>query len=84
MLEKEKLARLSALAQLKKEGKLTEAEAVEQAELRKEYLKAFRQTMRKHIEGIKVVDREGRDITPAKLREVQRQKGIHQRQLEGK
>ncbi|RLK62509.1 DUF896 domain-containing protein [Atopobacter sp. AH10] len=84
MLAKEKLERLSQLAQLKKEGKLTKEEEIEQAELRKEYLSKFRQSMRNHIEGIKVVDKEGRDITPKKLKAVQKEKGIHQRHLEGK
>ena len=42
---------------------LSAKEKVEQQELRKEYLEAFRGGMRHHIEGMKVVDQEGTDVT---------------------
>lgn len=54
-------------------------EQVEQQELRKEYLEAFRGGMRHHIEGMKVVDQEGTDVTPEKLKQIQREKGLHNR-----
>lgn len=41
-MEKEKIARINALAKKKKEEGLTEAEAAEQAALRAEYIKEFR------------------------------------------
>jgi len=47
--------------------------------LRKEYLEAFRSGMRHHIEGMKIVDPEGNDVTPEKLKEIQKKKGLHNR-----
>ncbi|WP_124059609.1 DUF896 family protein [Vaginisenegalia massiliensis] len=84
MLSPEKIARINELAHLKKAGLLTEELAQEQAELRQEYLQSLRQGMRHHIEGMKVVDEEGRDVTPDKLKKIQKEKGIHGRHLEEK
>lgn len=80
MLHKEKLARINELAKKSKtEAGLTSHEKVEQAELRTEYLQNFRGGMRHHIEGMKVVDEEGNDVTPDKLKEIQKNKGLHGR-----
>lgn len=70
MLSKEKLARINELSKKAKEGSLTEAEAKERSALRKEYLDTFRATMRDTIEHIKVVDEEGNDVTPEKVKQV--------------
>ena len=77
MLSKEKLARINELAKKKKASALTEAEQKEQHQLRQEYLQAFRGGMKHHIEGMKVIDPEGNDVTPEKLKEIQKQKGLH-------
>lgn len=82
MLTPEKLARINELAKKKKAGQLTAPEEKEQILLRKEYLEAFRSGMKHHIEGMKVVDPEGNDVTPDKLKEIQRQKGLHNRDKE--
>ena len=74
MLSKEKLARINELSKLAKEGKLTEAQAKERTALRKEYLDVFRATMRDTIEHVKVVDEEGNDVTPEKLKQVKANK----------
>ncbi len=55
---------------------------MEQAKLREEYIEGYRRSVRHHIEGIKVVDEEGNDVTPEKLRQVQREKGLHGRSLD--
>ena len=47
----------------KTEG-LTPEEKVEQAKLREEYIEGYRRSVRHHIEGIKIVDEEGNDVTP--------------------
>ncbi len=79
MLSKEKIARINELANKAKVEELSAKEKVEQQELCKEYLEAFRGGMRHHIEGMKVVDQEGTDVTPEKLKKIQREKGLHNR-----
>lgn len=79
MLSQEKLARINELANKKKTEGLTVAETNEQKVLRDEYLTAFRGGMRHHIEGMKIVDPEGADVTPEKLKEIQKKKGLHGR-----
>ncbi|AQP53436.1 hypothetical protein CBF34_08010 [Vagococcus penaei] len=80
MLSKDKMARINELARkAKTEEGLTIAEQSEQKVLREEYLHQFRKGMRHHIEGMKVVDEEGTDVTPEKLKTIQKDKGIHGR-----
>ncbi|HIY58844.1 MAG TPA: DUF896 family protein [Candidatus Tetragenococcus pullicola] len=76
---KEKLTRINELAKKKKEIGLTQEEQREQKVLREEYLEEFRSGMRHHIEGMKVVDLEGNDVTPDKLKKIQKEKGLHNR-----
>lgn len=76
MLSKEKLARINALSKKAKEGTLTEEEAKERTALRKEYLDTFRETMRDTIEHVKIVDPEGNDVTPDKIKNIKKQKGF--------
>ena len=70
---------LTSLPKRKKTEGLTPEEKVEQAQLREEYIEGYRRSVRHHIEGIKIVDEEGNDVTPEKLRQVQREKGLHGR-----
>lgn len=81
-MEQAKIDRINELAKKKKAEGLTAEEKVEQAELREEYLEGYRRSIRHHIEGIKLVDEEGNDVTPEKLRQVQREKGLHGRSLD--
>ncbi|CAM3306493.1 DUF896 family protein [Vagococcus sp. PNs007] len=82
MLSKEKMARINELANKSKAEGLTLAEQTEQKELRQEYLERFRGGMRNHIEGMKVVDEKGNDVTPDKLKGIQKEKGLHDRHKE--
>lgn len=82
MISQDKLKRINELAKLKKERALTEKEAQEQQQLREEYLHHFRKGFRNHIEGMKVVDEQGNDITPEKLKQIQKEKGLHGRDKE--
>jgi len=70
MLEAKQMARLNELAKKKKEGPLTEAELVEQAQLREAYLAVFKKGMRQTLENTKVIDPEGRDVTPEKIKAI--------------
>ncbi|EHJ52321.1 DUF896 family protein [Streptococcus macacae] len=78
-MDQKKIERINELARKKKTEGLTGEEKVEQERLREEYIEGYRRSFRHHIEGIKVVDEEGKDITPEKLKEIQRQKGLHGR-----
>ncbi|ALS00639.1 hypothetical protein ATZ33_04395 [Enterococcus silesiacus] len=79
MLSSEKMDRINELAKKAKESTLSESEKEEQKVLRQEYLAAFRGGMRHHIEGMKVVDPKGNDVTPDKLKKIQKDKGLHNR-----
>ena len=70
------LKRINELAHKNKEEGLTEAETKERAKLRKEYLKNFREAMRSNIEMMRIFDDNGKEVTPEKVREVQRKKGL--------
>ncbi|MFD2829033.1 DUF896 domain-containing protein [Corticicoccus populi] len=76
MLEKDKIERLNHLAKKKKAETISEKELTELEGLRSEYLKNFRSSFRKQVEHTKVIDPEGTDVTPEKLKEIQRQKNI--------
>ncbi|MBU8877931.1 DUF896 domain-containing protein [Bacillus sp. FJAT-29790] len=77
MLSKEKLARINTLAKKAKEAKLTELEAKEQSALRREYLETFRSSMLTTLKGVTIVDPNGNDVTPEKLKEVQNKNHLH-------
>ena len=66
--------RINELAKKKKEQGLTEAEAKEQSKLRKQYLDSFREVFKQQIESTKVIDPEGNDVTPEKLKKIQESK----------
>ena len=81
-MDPKKIDRINELAQKKKTVGLTELEQAEQAELRKEYIEGYKRSLHHHIAGIKLVDEEGNDVTPEKLRQIQREKGLHGRSLD--
>ena len=56
---KEKIERINELARKKKAGGLTEAEAAEQAALRKEYLDEYRENLKAMLDGIVVQEKDG-------------------------
>lgn len=82
MLQKDQLDRINWLARKAKDEGLTPAEKEEQQELRQQYIQAFRAGFRNQVEGMKVVDEEGTDVTPEKLKQIQKEKGLHNRDEE--
>ena len=70
------LKRINELDHKNKEEGLTEEETKERDRLRKEYLKNFREAMRSNIEMMRIFDKEGKEVTPEKVREIQRKKGL--------
>lgn len=64
------LNRINELAKKSKDSGLTESEKSEQQKLRKEYLGQFRKQVENQLTSIKVVDEDGNDVTPDKLKEL--------------
>ncbi|MGG5253682.1 DUF896 domain-containing protein [Neobacillus sp. SM06] len=77
MLSKDKLARINELARKAKTSGLSKMEAKEQTKLRSEYLSAFRSSMLNTLSNVKVIDPEGNDVTPEKLKRMQENKRLH-------
>ena len=71
MLTAEKLNRLNELAKKKKLGTITDEELKEQQALREEYLVTIRESMKNTIENVRVIDPNGEDVTPEKLKQIQ-------------
>lgn len=69
---KELIKRINELANKSKTVGLTELEKEEQQKLRQEYIAVFRGNMKETLMTVKVVDEEGKDVTPEKLKEEQK------------
>jgi len=76
MLPKSKIDRINELSKKSKAKGLTEKEKTEQQALRKEYLQAFRSSMKSTLKGVTVVDPNGNDVTPQKIKN-ERRKDLH-------
>ena len=76
MLAKDKIDRINELSRKSKAGGLSIDEAKEQTALRKEYLATFRTSMRETIENVQVIDPEGTDVTPEKVKNAQNRKRL--------
>ncbi|MBM7580268.1 DUF896 domain-containing protein [Jeotgalibacillus terrae] len=72
MLSEDKIKRINELSAKSKEDLLSSEEAKEQQELRQEYLQAFRGSMKQTIENVTVIDPEGKDVTPDKLKDAKK------------
>ncbi|QDK71208.1 DUF896 domain-containing protein [Lactococcus protaetiae] len=73
----EQIERINALARKKKQEGLTDKELEEQAILRRAYLDSVKANFRSQVETIKVIDENtGEDVTPEKLKNIQREKGM--------
>ncbi|KGX93078.1 hypothetical protein N781_11705 [Pontibacillus halophilus JSM 076056 = DSM 19796] len=77
MLSQDKLDRINVLANKSKSEGLTLTEQKEQKKLREEYLKNVRKSFKNHLHSMKVVDPEGNDVTPQKLKEEQERNKKH-------
>ncbi|MHC9532779.1 DUF896 domain-containing protein [Dellaglioa sp. L3N] len=55
---------------------LTKSEEAERKELRETYLALFREGFRSRVEMMQVYDKSGKEVTPDKVKKVQRDKGL--------
>lgn len=77
MLTKEKLNRINTLAKKAKTDGLTEEEKKEQKALREEYLNNVRKSFKNQMKTMTVVDPEGNDVTPQKVKDLQERNRKH-------
>jgi len=70
VLTKEKLDRINELANKAKTTDLTKSEREEQKELREDYLKSIRQSFKNELGSVKIIDPEGTDVTPEKVKKL--------------
>lgn len=70
MLSKEKINRINELSRKSKNEGLTKSEEKEQQSLRQEYIKTFRKSFKNQLSTVKVVDEEGTDVTPKKIKDL--------------
>lgn len=73
---KDRIKRINELANKKKTQGLTETERLEQEKLRKAYLADFKKGFRSQIEMLRVFDKGGKEVTPEKVKDIQRKKGL--------
>ncbi|MCM3738960.1 DUF896 domain-containing protein [Oceanobacillus luteolus] len=77
MLSQEKLARINELANKAKQTELTVEERAEQKKLREEYLGNIRGSFKNQLKTLKVIDPEGNDVTPQKVKDMQERNRKH-------
>ncbi|WP_412990174.1 DUF896 domain-containing protein [Pediococcus siamensis] len=70
------IKRINELAHKAKKEGLTDLEIIERKDLRQKYLKLFREGFKSQVEMMRVFDKNGKEVTPEKVRKVQRKKGL--------
>lgn len=68
--------RINELAHKAKTEGLTDEETIERKKLRAKFLANFRAAFRSNIEMLQVFDKEGKEVTPEKVKNIQRKKGL--------
>lgn len=81
MLSKMKLDRINELANKAKATSLTQTEKEEQAELRKDYLKSIRESFKNELSSVKIIDSEGTDVTPEKVKRLKSESKGNQKNI---
>lgn len=77
MISKDKLDRINQLANKAKIEALTVEEKQEQKTLREEYLKNIRSSFTNQLKTMTVIDPEGKDVTPQKVKDLQERNKKH-------
>lgn len=68
--------RINELYQKKQNEGLTAEEEAERKALHKEFIANFRAGFRQQLDGLKIVDKDGNDVTPEKAKRIQKKKGL--------
>ena len=66
MIDQKIIDRLNELSRISKVRQLSENEIQERDDLRKIYIKQFRQGFAQTLDNVKVIDEKGNDVTPHK------------------
>ncbi|MBO8441613.1 MAG: DUF896 domain-containing protein [Firmicutes bacterium] len=74
--EDELINRINELAHKQKKDSLTDDEKSEQKKLRQQFLANFRESFKSQIEMMQIYDKNGKEVTPEKVKEIQRKKGL--------
>jgi uncharacterized protein YnzC (UPF0291/DUF896 family) len=64
------IKRINELTALAKERELSQSETIERQKLREEYLEIFRSNFKEQLKSVKIVDENGNDVTPDKLKKI--------------
>ncbi|POH13368.1 hypothetical protein BGL41_04400 [Fructilactobacillus sanfranciscensis] len=70
------IPRINELAHKAKLQDLTDKEKEEQDQLRKHYLKRFKSNFKSQIEMTQIYDKDGKEVTPEEVKEIQRKKNL--------
>lgn len=70
------IPRINELAHKAKLQDLTDKEKEERDQLRKHYLKRFKSNFKSQIEMTQIYDKDGKEITPEEVKEIQRKKNL--------
>ncbi|MDY2888941.1 MAG: DUF896 domain-containing protein [Candidatus Caccosoma sp.] len=62
MIDQKLIARINELSKISKERPLSSEEVKEQVELRREYLKQFKEGFKQTLDNVKVVDEKGNEV----------------------
>ncbi|HLR08048.1 MAG TPA: DUF896 domain-containing protein [Bacillota bacterium] len=73
MISKAKLERINELSRKQKSQGLSKKEQEEQKRLREEYLKNVRESFKNQLKTMTIIDPKGHDVTPKKVKELQKQ-----------
>ena len=71
-ISQELINEINELSRKSKTVGLTDEEKQRQQELRAQYIKAFRSGFKQHLQSIKVVDENGNDVTPRKIKNAKK------------
>ncbi len=76
-MKSDKINRINELARKSKSEGLTDEEKIEQDKLRKEYIKEYREGLRSQLLSIKVIDDQGNDVTPERIKKEKNKRKLH-------